>query len=249
MAVVPVGYLAAVGWVAWCTLWAVAPLRAPRPLGRMSWVFGFLIDELPFLAFWWLVAVTALAVGQGNIDQPGGAVGFGVAVATTLGLGLLVWRAHRAKPALDRGLDDGLGPGWRSSIDAGLVAGLRRRLPYVRIVLAPLLVRRRDVERVADLRYGDAGGANLLDVYRHRSRPTGCPVFVHLHGGGFTRGRKNRESLPLIYRLASQGWLCISANYRLGPTAKFPDHLIDAKKVIAWVREHGHEYGADPTVV
>lgn len=26
-----------------------------------------------------------------------------------------------------------------------------------------------------------------------------------------------------------------------------PNHLIDVKKVIAWVREHGEEYGADPS--
>ncbi|MEH7038810.1 alpha/beta hydrolase [Bacillus pseudomycoides] len=28
-----------------------------------------------------------------------------------------------------------------------------------------------------------------------------------------------------------------------------PDHLIDIKIVIAWVREHGYEYGADPTTI
>ena len=43
--------------------------------------------------------------------------------------------------------------------------------------------------------------------------------------------------------------MCLSANYRLRPAATFPDHLIDLKKVIAWVREHGLEYGADPTVI
>ena len=42
--------------------------------------------------------------------------------------------------------------------------------------------------------------------------------------------------------------MCISANYRLRP-ATFPDPLIDVKKVIAWVREHGHEYGVDTKVV
>lgn len=43
--------------------------------------------------------------------------------------------------------------------------------------------------------------------------------------------------------------MCVSANYRLSPAARFPDHHVDAKKVIAWVRGHGREYGADPTVV
>ena len=37
----------------------------------------------------------------------------------------------------------------------------------------------------------------------------------------------------------------LSANYRLA-CPRHPDHLIDLKKVIAWVRARGHEYGADP---
>ena len=110
-------------------------------------------------------------------------------------------------------------------------------------------MRRRDVIRVADISYGDAGRQNLLDVYHQRSRPSGGPVLVYLHGGAFRSGRKNREARPLLYRLASQGWVCISANYRLSPAATFPDHLIDVKKVIAWAREHGHEYGADTGVL
>jgi acetyl esterase/lipase len=62
-------------------------------------------------------------------------------------------------------------------------------------------------------------------------------------------GKKSREARALIYRLASQGWVCISANYRLRAPARSPEQLIDVKKLLAWVREHGHEYGADPAVV
>jgi len=71
-------------------------------------------------------------------------------------------------------------------------------------------------------------------------------VFVHFHSGGTVIGNKNRESLPLLCHLASQGWVCISANYRLREAAQFTDLLIDVKKVIAWVRQHGTEYGANP---
>ena len=42
------------------------------------------------------------------------------------------------------------------------------------------------------------------------------------------------------------GWVGINANYRLSPKAKFPDHLVDLKKAIAWYREHAAEHGADP---
>ena len=126
---------------------------------------------------------------------------------------------------------------------------LRHRRPLARIVFAPFVTRRRDVTRIANIRYGDAGTSNLLDVYRQRSHPSGAPTLVYLHGGAFRRGKKSREARPLLYRLANQGWVCISANYRLSPGATFPDHLVDVKKVIAWVRAQGHEYGADATVI
>ena len=102
-------------------------------------------------------------------------------------------------------------------------------------------------ERIPNIRYGDAGRRNLLDIYRRRDAPQNGPVLIYFHGGGYTSGAKNREARPLLYRLASQGWVCISANYRLRPQTSFPGHQIDAKKVIAWAREHAAEYGADPS--
>jgi acetyl esterase/lipase len=70
-----------------------------------------------------------------------------------------------------------------------------------------------------------------------------------LHAGAFRFGSKHFGARHLLYRLASHGWVCIGANYRLRSAAKFPDPLIDVKGVIAWVRAHGPEYGADPTAV
>ena len=246
----PVGYLITVVVLAWCTLFAVAPPR-PRhssPSNRSYW-FGFLLNELPFLAFYWLAASTGLALSEGVADSWLGRAALAVAGVTTAGLALVAWRGFQARRAADEALDGALGPGWRGSIDPDLAGRLRRRLPLARILLLPLAVRRRSVERLANISYGDAGRWNLLDVYRHRSHPSGCPTLVYLHGGTFRSGRKNREARALLYRLASQGWLCISANYRLSPAAQFPDHLVDVKKVIAWVRGDGREYGAEPSVL
>jgi hypothetical protein len=66
---------------------------------------------------------------------------------------------------------EALGADWRTAIDPGLAARLRRRLPLARTLLLPLSRRRLGVERVANIGYGDAGRRNLLDLYRHRSRP------------------------------------------------------------------------------
>ena len=74
-------------------------------------------------------------------------------------------------------------------------------------------------------------------------------MLIQFHGGHFRTGAKSREALPLLHRLAGEGWVCISANYRLGGAGRFPNSLIDAKAVIAWVRSHAAEYGADPSLI
>ena len=242
----PVGYLVGVALVALVTVVTLVPLRSA---GNLSFRLGLLLNEVPIVGFYWLLIDTSLAFAQGDINTAGGWATVGLAALTTAGLGVVAWRGLRARPALEQAMAQALGANWRAAIDPELAARLRRRLPLARILLLPLSRRRLGVERVANLRYGDAGRRNLLDLYRHRARPSGGPVLIHLHGGGYTQGRKNSQSLPLLYRLASQGWVCVSANYRLRPAAHHPDHLIDLKKVIAWVRAHGHEYGADPTLL
>jgi acetyl esterase/lipase len=245
----PWGYAVSVVLVTWCTVFALVPVRRSPRLSRISWMFALVINELPFLAAYWLLAATVLAFAQGTVHGPGGWAVVGLAAVTMLGLTVVARRGSQARPVTDRALAAALGAGWRSEIDPALAAGLRRRPPYGAVLLRPLPVRPREVERVADLSYGDAGIRNRLDVYRHRARPSGAPTLVYFHGGGFRSGHKHREARPLLHRLASRGWVCMSANYRLSPQARFPDYLVDVKKVIAWTREHGEEYGADPGVL
>jgi acetyl esterase/lipase len=233
----PFGYLIGTGLIAIYVLFALAP---PKPRHttpvRVSFWLGYLVNELPFLAFYILVASTALAVGQRDIATPVGWIGLGLAILATPGLVVIVRRALQTGAAVDDAL-----------IDAGLPPRSRRRLPFGRILFWPFVFPHTGVERLSNIPYGDAGRANLLDVYRRRSGTTSGPTLIHLHGGAFRVGRKSREARPLFYRLARQGWVCISANYRL--RVGLQDPLVDLKKVIVWVRKHGPEYGADPNVV
>jgi acetyl esterase/lipase len=234
----PIGYLITTGIMATYVLFALAPPR-PRhssPL-RVSFWLGYLVNELPFVAFLVLAVSTALAIGQGDIATPVGWIGLGLAVVTTVGLAVIVLRALPTGAVIDEAL-----------IAAGLPARSRHRLPLSRILFWPFAVPHPGIERVSNIRYGDAGRGNLLDVYRRRSHSSRGPTLIHLHGGAFRIGNKSREARPLFYRLSRQGWTCISANYRLRG-AQYVDQLIDVKKVIAWAREHGPEYGADPNVV
>jgi acetyl esterase/lipase len=86
-------------------------------------------------------------------------------------------------------------------------------------------------------------------VYRHESTPPGAPVLLQIHGGGRVIGNKDQQGLPLMYHLAARGWVCVAINYRLSPRATWPDHLVDCKRALAWIREHVAEYGGNPNFV
>jgi acetyl esterase/lipase len=244
----PVGYLIQTGLMATLALSAAARRRPRRssPV-RLSYLFGFLLNW-PLVVLVLLAASTAVAIAQSGAG-PGFWTGLALALLASIGLAVLRRRARRTGPAVERALDEGLGPDWRDGVDAELAARLRRRPSLANILLAPISSRRRGVERIANIRYGPAGRGNLLDVYRDRSAGSGRPTLVYLHGGAFRFGSKRLGARHLLHRLAGHGWVCISANYGLFPAARFPGPLVDVKQVIAWVREHGGEYGADPNAV
>jgi hypothetical protein len=88
---------------------------------------------------------------------------FGLAALTSVGLGVIAWRGWRAGPAVARAISEGLGAGWRNELERQLASRLRHRLPWLRILFLPILFRRRDVERLRNLPYGDgAAGTSLI---------------------------------------------------------------------------------------
>jgi acetyl esterase/lipase len=225
----PVGYLLT---VALMSLGMAASVWPGRLLGSATWVFSAIPNESPFFAFYWLSAATVLALADGDLHGAWGWVGLGLAAAAFAGAPVLVRRSLGAAPAIERALG----------------RAIARRPPWARIVLAPLPVFHPGVKRIGNISYGDAGRRNRLDLYRRRRGAGGGPVLIHLHGGGFTAapGRRSFYARRLLFRLARQGWVCISATYRLQPAAKFPEALVDVKKVIAWARAHAAEHGGDP---
>ena len=72
------------------------------------------------------------------------------------------------------------------------------------------------------------------------------PALVYVHGGGWWRGRRQTQARPLVHHLARSGWQVFTPSHRLSPEATFPDHLVDIKRVIAWVRANAAELGVDP---
>ena len=236
----PIGYLVTTALLASCALVAVAPPKPATTTPRsVVYLLGFVINELPFVAGYLLVGSTALAAVQSNLFTWAGLVGLALAVVAGSALVVIARRGLAARSRLAATLDATFDV---SNHNTTSRMPLRHR--WWRLLFAPVSFRGRQVRRVANVSYGPGGRRNLLDVYHHKAREGG-PVLVYFHGGAFRSGHKSREAKPLLHRLARHGWVCISANYRLAPEVRFPDHLVDAKRVIAWARHHAGRYGGD----
>jgi acetyl esterase/lipase len=71
-------------------------------------------------------------------------------------------------------------------------------------------------------------------------------VLLQVPGGAWMVGSKRQQAYPLMSHLAELGWVCVAINYRLSPRSTWPDHIVDVKRALAWVKEHIAEYGGDP---
>jgi acetyl esterase/lipase len=252
----PFGYVVTMAIISVACWLALAP-PIPATSRPTHWTYrlgGFLVNELPFVTLLWLTYPTVQAAVDGDLDTPLGLIGLAIATIALIELCIILRRGVRARAELAAALDTTFGPSSQttegtSSADEACRSGrMPSRHRWWQLVFMPLSFRGRQVQRVANIAYGDAGRRNQLDVYHHREH-TGGPVLVYFHGGGFRSGHKNREAKPLLHRLARRGWVCVSANYRLAPYARFADPLIDAKQVIAWARRHAGDYGGDATRV
>ncbi len=244
---VPVGYLEAVGTVAVYTVSVLKPPRRPAWLAHGVFILTHLVNEAPVIGWGWLIATTAVALTDGELSSAGGIAVLALAIATALGLVVVTRRGLMARGVVDSALQHAF-PGSGSGSDRG---GFGRQVARVVLeVCVPLPLRSPRVRRIRNLSYGAAGRAQLLDLYVSRNPgPERRPVLIHFHGGHFERGGKSREALPLLHYLARRGWVCVSANYRLGAEGRFPNSLVDAKMVIAWIRSHATSYNLDASTV
>ncbi|HMF84232.1 MAG TPA: alpha/beta hydrolase [Acidimicrobiia bacterium] len=245
-----------VGWAylavsllgAWFTYNAYRPSRRWQLL-TLSFFAGWFTGELAVFHIVWQVAATVVFLWLGALESWAGVAGLVITLASWAGLLGLQLVSGRSARAMEEALREGLGPDYRSEIAPGLAQRLARRTSR-RSLLMPFYLRDRHVERVKNIQYAPgAGRRHLLDVWRPKSGAHRAPVLLQLHGGAWMVGDKGQQALPLMLHLAAEGWVCVAANYRLSPQASFPEHLVDCKLALRWIREHIAEYGGDPDFV
>ncbi|MGI6315480.1 MAG: alpha/beta hydrolase [Christensenellales bacterium] len=94
------------------------------------------------------------------------------------------------------------------------------------------------MRHIKDIPYGKEE-RNLLDI----ALPEGegpFPAAVFFHGGGLTGGDKE-ELRGLAEEFCAAGVALISPNYRLYPTAAYPDFVEDAAAAVEWAAKEAGE--------
>ncbi|HEY7053293.1 MAG TPA: alpha/beta hydrolase [Mycobacterium sp.] len=231
-------------------------LNGLRPLGRkgyrsiLAFSYGWIPSEVPSLYLTASVLDAVRRGRRGDFAGPRGKLALTLIAAAWVVLGV-IWRrgVTTPGPVLEAALRDGLGDDYADVIATLPATPSRTGRPSG--ALRTTMIRRRYVERNATVRYGPHGRANLADVWRKRDLPRDgkAPVLVQVPGGAWIFGLRRPQGYPLMSHLAEQGWVCVSLAYRVAPWHTWPDHIVDVKRALAWVKENIAEFGGDPDFV
>ena len=228
-----------------------------RPIARRGYStvlvfwFGWPTSEVP--GFYFSASLLdALRRGRrGDFAGRRGKAALALTAASWAILGVIRYRGVTTPgPALEAGLRDQLGPDYADALTA-LPQNEPKRRGRRTLPLGNTVARRRYVEKTNVVSYGPHGRANLADIWRRRDLPRDgkAPVLLQVPGGAWVIGMRRPQAYPLMSHLAARGWVCVSIGYRVSPRHTWPDHIVDVKRALAWVKENIADYGGDPNFV
>lgn len=117
-----------------------------------------------------------------------------------------------------------------------------KKFPFIEIVKpehTPL------VKEEYNIVYSSNGNRNLhLDLFYPYTTIESLPIVLLIHGGGWRSGDKSFQH-PLAIKIAAQGFLCATIEYRLSPEAKYPAAVQDIKTAIKWLKCNAINYNSD----
>jgi len=214
--------------------------RLPGPLTVVQFMIGWLVGELALQTILGQGLVSLFFIRAGLLDTATGQVGLGICLLSWL----LLAAVHRRSVATGDEIGRAL---------AHIDLEVEQDVSKLHGLLKPFGFGHPEVRVERNISYGevlpgDKGGRNLLDLRLPKASAAGDrrPVLLQVHGGGWIIGDKREQALPLMTHLAARGWICVASNYRLSPKATMPDHIVDVKRAIAWIRTHIEAYGGDP---
>ncbi len=112
------------------------------------------------------------------------------------------------------------------------------------------------VTSLSDVTYSTIPGYRpmVIDIYLPPRDMGARPMVMYIHGGGWVGGH-TRHSGALadfpgtLARLAAEGFVVVSLEYRLAAEARFPAQVQDVRAALRYMRANAGRYGVDPTRV
>jgi acetyl esterase/lipase len=112
------------------------------------------------------------------------------------------------------------------------------------------------VTSYADVVYSSPAGFRplIVDIYTPPKKGGAKPLVLYIHGGGWIAGHTRHSGAlsnfpAVLARLASEGFVVASLEYRLSGEAPFPAQLQDARAAIRFLKTNAAKYGIDPARV
>lgn len=228
-----------------------------RPLARKGYstvlvfAFGWPTSEVPGVYFSASLLDMLRRARRGDFAGRRGKAALTLTAASWAILAVIRYRGVTTPgPVLEAGLREQLGPDYAEALTE-LPATTPQRRGRRNLPLSNTVARRRYVEKTNVVSYGPHGRANRADIWRRRDLPRDgkAPVLVQIPGGAWVIGMRRPQAYPLMSHLAARGWICVSIGYRVSPLHTWPDHIVDVKRALAWVKENIANYGGDPNFV
>jgi acetyl esterase/lipase len=203
---------------------AARPVLHPTRRYSPFWLPAMVFTELA--PFWLLCNVAGLAAGLllGGWDNPAGRAGALLVVLTTV---LLLYLMARSALAVRR---------LRPLVD-GVIHPARGRARLVgRPVPTPSGV---DEQHRIPWRPG-----LTLDLVRPAPPvAAAAPVFVYVHGGGWTGGDPQHQARDLYHAMALDGWVIVAIRYPFTPAATVEEQIETVHAAVRWTRRELADHG------
>jgi len=95
----------------------------------------------------------------------------------------------------------------------------------------------------------DAGEVHVYEIHPLTELAPNSPMIINFHGGGFIKGRQDKDLL-FCGRLASELHVLVwDVDYRLAPEYPYPTAKDESYAVCKWAGEHASELGIDPSKI
>lgn len=91
--------------------------------------------------------------------------------------------------------------------------------------------------------------AQQLDIYTPGTPSDSLrPVFVYVHGGGWSKGDRTRVGKKPEW-LNAMDYILVSVEYRLMPAGRHPAAAADLAAALAWIEANIADFGGDPNAL